>query len=197
MLSKGGMFDRELQTFTLVLPPLHRMLSDASSGNCQPFSPKFLYTVSGLPTCAIVMEDLTAQGFRMAERTTGLDLNHCLLVMKHIGRYHAASVVLHEKEPEHFQHFVESVHGNGALKFADKFFNTNASNVAKEVGKWPRYKDRFGDKLMKLAENAYESYGHSLERDEDEFNVLCHGDLWVNNMMFRYSEKTGEVTDIR
>jgi hypothetical protein len=46
------------------------------------------------------MEDLCAQGFKMAERRQGLDLSHCLLVMRMLGRFHAASVVLHDSDPE-------------------------------------------------------------------------------------------------
>jgi thiamine kinase-like enzyme len=36
-----------------------------------------------------------------------------------------------------------------------------------------------------------------LERNDDDFNVFVHGDLWVNNMMFRYSDDTDEVVDVR
>jgi aminoglycoside phosphotransferase (APT) family kinase protein len=36
-----------------------------------------------------------------------------------------------------------------------------------------------------------------LERDDDDFNVFVHGDLKMNNIMFRYSDVTDEVVDVR
>jgi thiamine kinase-like enzyme len=143
------------------------------------------------------MEDLKAKGFKMAERTSGLDMNHCLLVMRQLGRYHAASVVLHEQKPENFLYFRDTLYDTNSSDNFKRFFKVNAENLANEVGKWPEYKERFYDKLLKLADNVYTYFVDSLKRNEDEFNVLCHGDLWLNNMMFRYSEETGEVMNIR
>lgn len=196
MIMEGGIFSREIKLFTSILPSLHRLLTDASPGKYQPFSANFYYSASGLPTCAIVMEDLKAQGFKMAERTVGLDLNHCLLVMRWLGWYHAATAVLHEKEPDKLLYFQDSVF-NRTLEHSRNIFNATAGNVAKEVENWPQYKERFSEKLLKLSDNAFTYFTDSLKRDDKEFNVLCHGDLWLNNMMFRYSDETGEVTDVR
>jgi thiamine kinase-like enzyme len=143
------------------------------------------------------MEDLKAQGFSMAERIAGLDMKHCLLVMRQLGRYHAASAVLHEKEPKHSREFLENIYTTNPPEAAVQFFKMNAENVANEVAKWPDYKERFYEKLLKIADNAYTYIADSVKRDEEEFNVLCHGDLWLNNMMFRYSGDTGEVMNIR
>ena len=143
------------------------------------------------------MEDLKAQGFKMADRTRGLDLQHCLLVMKQIGRYHGASAVLQQKTPEIFLYFHEGLHGSKILEKSEDFFRTGVINLAQEVEKWPQYRERFSEKLLNLADNAYTKFLDSLKRREEEFNVLCHGDLWLNNMMFRYSQETGEVTDVR
>jgi thiamine kinase-like enzyme len=143
------------------------------------------------------MEDLRAQGFSMAERITGLDMKHCLLVMRQLGRYHAASAVLNEREPKHSQEFLESLYTTNPIETVERLFKMNAEKLANEVAKWPDYKEKFYEKLLKIADNAYTYFADSVKRDEEEFNVLCHGDLWSNNMMFRYSGDTGEVKNIR
>jgi thiamine kinase-like enzyme len=143
------------------------------------------------------MQDLKAEGFKMADNTCGLDLKHCLLVMKQIGRYHGASAVLQQKTPENFLHFHECLYGSKVYKAFYDLFRTSVTNLAQEVAKWPQYREKFSEKILNLADNAYAKFLDSLTRCEEEFNVLCHGDLRLNNMMFRYSEETGEVTDIR
>lgn len=183
--------------YTLILPSLNNLLSNPSLENYQPISANLLYTIRDLPQQTIVMQDLKAQGFKMADRTRGLDFKHSLLVMKQIGRYHAASVVLQEKKPENFVCFLEGLYGSEAFETSGYFFSKGTTNLAQEVAKWPHFKERFSKKLLNLADNAYTKFLDSLKRCEEEFNVLCHGDLWLNNMMFRYSKETGEVTDIR
>jgi len=143
------------------------------------------------------MQDLKAEGFKMADSTRGLDLKHCLLVMKQIGRYHGASAVLQQKTPENILYFHECLYGNKEYEIFHDFFKTALTNLAQEVAKWPEYRQRFSEKLLKLADNAYTKFLESLSRCEGEFNVLCHGDLRLNNIMCRYSQETGEVIDIR
>ena len=140
------------------------------------------------------MQDLKAEGFKMADKTRGLDLKHCLLVMKQTGRFHGASAVLQQQAPENFLYSHEGVYAN---KLFESIFRNGVMNFAQELAKWPQYSERFGEKILKLADNAHTIFLDSLNRRDEEFNVLCHGDLRLNNIMFRYSEESGEVTDIR
>ena len=47
-----------------------------------------------------MLEDLCAEGFKMAERRQGFDLAYCLLIMRRLAKFHAASVALHDQDPE-------------------------------------------------------------------------------------------------
>jgi thiamine kinase-like enzyme len=143
------------------------------------------------------MDDLKEQGFRLADRTVGLDMKHCLLVMKTLAQLHAASAVLHLKDPEIFKPFGESFFCERQRKFVESFFQTNMKNLAKEVENWPLYSDRFASKLHKLADKTADFLIKDLERNDDDFNVFVHGELWQNNMMFRYSDNTEELDGVR
>ena len=70
-------------------------------------------------------------------------------------------------------------------------------SLAKEVEKWPLFSDLFASKLHRVADNSVDFLIKIVERDDDDFNVFIHGDLWINNIMFRYSDVTDEVVDVR
>jgi thiamine kinase-like enzyme len=133
----------------------------------------------------------------MLHKTAGLDMKHCLLVMKTLAQSHAASAVLHLKHPEIFKPFGESIYCERQRKFMELILKHYMQSLAKEVENWPLYSDRFAPKLHRLADKTVEFLIKDMERNDDDFNVFVHGDLWVNNMMFRYSEDTDEVVDVR
>lgn len=45
---------------------------------------------------------------------------------------------------------------------------------------------RYAEKLVKLTDHIYEIGIKACEFSEDNFNVINHGDFWVNNMLFKY-----------
>jgi hypothetical protein len=196
-ISDSGIFEREAGAFMTIIPAVYRLLDDKSPGEFQPCTARCLYYHSGFPTSAIVFDDLKEQGFRMADKTVGLDMKHCLLVMKTLAQSHAASAVLHLKDPEIFKPFGESFYCKRQRKTIQLIFQTTMESLAKEVEKWPLYNDRFASKLHRLADKSADFLIKDLERNDDDFNVFVHGDLWLNNMMFRSSDDTDEVVDVR
>jgi len=196
-VSESGIFEREAGALMTIMPTIYRLLDDKSPGEFQPCTARCLYYYSESTATAIVLDDLKEQGFRLADRTVGLDMQHCLLVMKAIAQSHAASAVLQHKEPEILKPFSESVYCERNRTTIELIFRNNVKNLAKEVEKWPLFNDRFASKLHKVADKTVDFLFKFLERDENDFNVFVHGDLWVNNMMFRYSDVTDEVVDVR
>lgn len=45
----------------------------------------------------IVFDDLTQYGYKLANRQKGLNEEHCLIILKKLAKFHAASMVLLEK----------------------------------------------------------------------------------------------------
>lgn len=186
---------KEALALSSVLPNMYRLLEEASPTQFQPFSATCFYSHSGPDF--IVMEDLKEKGFKMAKRNLGLDMKHSMLVMRKIARHHASSAVLREKNPEIIHPFYESVYNKEFKEPLDNLFGKGMKNLANEVEGWPDYGNRYGTKLHNLAGRISDLLIEIMERHDNEFNALRHGDLWLNNMMFSYSDDTGEVEDVR
>ncbi|KAJ9581050.1 hypothetical protein L9F63_023774 [Diploptera punctata] len=175
------LFERETKMLKDVLPAMHKLLREASIENFSPFSAKHLYSQFCPTNQIIVLEDLKESGFEMAERTAGLDLDHCMLVMRKLGQFHAASLVLKEKNPELFHVFVDPI---SEEMVQNEFKNIDELKM-------------FTAKIRKISESADAKWTEGRRRMTNEFSVLVHGDAWVNNMMFRYSKDNNQLVDMR
>ena len=193
MVEKSTFFTKESATYIDLFTPMLKSLKDALDDKFQPFAAKCIYSSTD-PT-AIVFEDLKRQGFKLANVTHGLDLNHCLLVMRTIAQYHAASVVLRHHEPSRLRPFEE----DNAVNDNDKGMRGYLASIIKAVGRhmatWQEY-EKYLDFLNKLENTALDHWYEALRRDDSGFNVLLHGDLWLNNLMFRHSQEN-ELQDVR
>jgi len=180
-----------------IMSAVYRVLDDKSPGEFQTFTARTLYYHSDSPSSAIVLDDLKERGFKVVDRTVELEMQHYLLVMKALVQWHAASAVLHLKYPEIFKPFSESFYCERQCKFIELLYQSNLKNLAKELENWQLFNDRFACKLHRGADKVVEFLIKLLERDEDDFNTFVHGDIWKNNMTFRYSDDTDEVMDVR
>ncbi|XP_069690934.1 uncharacterized protein [Periplaneta americana] len=197
VISEANIFYQETTVFTIVFPAMYKLLNEVPSLSNQPIAAKYFYSHSDETASSIVLQDLKQSGFRLVEIKCGLDLKHCLLVMRTIARFHAATLVLYQKDPDSFKPFMENAFSKDEDITMENFFRGNITTVAKEVETWPDYKDKFARKLHNIGDTALKQWILETKRKDEEFNVLCHGDLWFNNMMFRYSEDTGEVEEVR
>ncbi|XP_063704718.1 uncharacterized protein LOC134834102 [Culicoides brevitarsis] len=154
-----------------------------------------------LPTCLasfsdgiadfIVLEDLGQYGFGTVSRQTGMDLRHCTFAMQLLGRFHAVSFAFRYQQPKEFQEtlqFVEETY------YADKFFNwyknlqkdqiaISLDALAKE---YPGTEIEAKGKAF-ITDNLYAKLV-SMTHSTNEYSVICHGDCWTPNFLFKYGE---------
>ncbi|XP_026470531.1 uncharacterized protein LOC113374780 [Ctenocephalides felis] len=148
----------------------------------------------------LVLEDLHESGYRMMRNERVLDLEHCELVVKEIAKFHAKSILLKRKKPEKFYEISNNLHHvvfgeDGREHFSemlevsfarglDSYKNIKRNSSTKILTTLERLKGRIFDLMYQMSKSV------------DYLLVICHGDLWLNNIMFRYDHQ-GKPTDLR
>lgn len=90
-LEELAVYLREKIFYFDVLGKLEVLIGDGSK-----FGAKCLYTTRE-PIQTIVFDDLTQYGYKLASRQSGLNEEHCVVILKKLGKFHASSMLLAEK----------------------------------------------------------------------------------------------------
>jgi len=90
-LEELAVYLREKIFYFDVLGKLEVLIGDGSK-----FGAKCFYTTRE-PIQTIVFDDLTQYGYKLASRQNGLNLEHCVVILQKLGKFHASSMLLAEK----------------------------------------------------------------------------------------------------
>lgn len=184
-------FEKECLFYLSLVPDLNRMLEGAGQ------------TLLRVPRCfhgslvdgreMIFLEDLRPRGFKMFDRKKGLDVAHASLILQELARLHAASVLLQAETPDEDlikkYKFLKKdwLDGNkdsphGILSLFDGYLR-NAIEILETVGGYERAIAWVESLRPDLEEILTTKLGMG------KFNVVCHGDCWNNNVLFRYDDE--------
>ncbi|XP_046389752.1 uncharacterized protein LOC124158620 isoform X6 [Ischnura elegans] len=147
----------------------------------------------------IILEDLTARGYRNRENFPPMDLPHCRIVMKTMATFHAASILLEESRkkshpgdfnasidlyPEIKENFL--VYNEGHVGY--ECIRLSAETMATAVFKlWPdKFKDVSRNEVLEAIRGAWMEVFEMVKPSKEYPNVLNHGDPWTNNILFSY-----------
>ncbi|KAG8234757.1 hypothetical protein J437_LFUL006589 [Ladona fulva] len=175
----------------------------------------------GVPTCfhargdLIVLEDLRARGFRMADRKAGLDVAHIEAALSLLAPLHALSLAARAMQPELFEcriaeavrevmfspeneawyrGYYKSASGAACSIVADAFPSSEAYlrrlQSFTDDGFFQRMVDLVSAKWAKCCVNSSKVEAYEIPL------VLCHGDCWTNNIMFRYDSPSDSPREI-
>lgn len=139
----------------------------------------------------LLLEDMKEKGFQMLDyRKEEITIEHAILVFSALGKYHALSFALRDKNPQKFKEICENVpdvlfdDSNEPVKQYFETFKPLIYGTVKEDEK----------DLRKKLENIYEPSVFQPTRKcvdgsfAEPFSVICHGDCWTNNILFKYDE---------
>ncbi|XP_055641917.1 uncharacterized protein LOC129778822 isoform X4 [Toxorhynchites rutilus septentrionalis] len=182
-----GCFRKEIQLYTHLIP----RLQDVSIGT-KPFAPRAYLTKDDK---MLIFENLKAEGYRMVEHNKSLlDLAHLEVALKTVAKLHAASLVLEERTKQPITKLY-SGHLNENVYINDEGYvrKTNLDNairalceLIKRIDKY-KHSDQLDFILEKFPEVIRKIYDFAKPSTVYR-NVFNHGDLWNNNLMFKYEE---------
>lgn len=184
-LEELAVYLREKIFYYDVLGRLEVLIGDGSK-----FGAKCLYTTTQ-PMQTIVFDDLTQYGYKLASRQNGLNEEHCVVILKKLGKFHAASMVLAEKDPSVCEHFNTGMLDENYIRTNQRFIDfmtLQLSTLASVVSNWPGY-ENIAEKLNRHCDNIKENLVLTGRPRPGELTVLNHGDLWVNNFMYKYDNE--------
>ncbi|XP_065224996.1 uncharacterized protein LOC135848856 [Planococcus citri] len=185
-----GWYINEVAMYTEVFPQMRCIVDNQDEF----FALKCHYSDDDL---SLVLEDLSQSGYRCADRVQQLNIEHCFYVLRSLAKFHALSVKLETtvglaecvKRKPIFQSEGVSESNMAFMKSqVPVFIDSLPQNLKDRYPNMLAYFENFScvEVMNKIANRSTSS----------NFNVLCHGDFWTNNIMFKY-DKYGTIEDVK
>lgn len=95
------------------------------------------------------------------------------------------------QEPSVREHFTTGMLDENYIRTNERFINfmtLQCRTLANVVSKWPGY-ELLAEKLHRHCDNIKENLVTTGRPLPGEITVLNHGDLWVNNFMYKYDDE--------
>lgn len=149
----------------------------------------------------IVQEDLKEQGFVNLDRNVSLGFEEIKLLLKTLAKFHSAFIILEEKISNE-RGYPFKLNHEYPKEFKEVFYTTELPIIAEaiEAGKTgarasvdifysgKRAIDK--ESLYKLLESAISKQEENVRPSNLFRNTITHGDLWVNNVLFKYKDNS-------
>lgn len=190
-------FRNEMSAFNEVVPILQTQTTTGL------IFPKCFYAGCDKIGDIIILEDLKEQNFSMRNRLHGLDFEHCQIVMEELARLHAASIGAKRVDFNEFQSKIKCLRDIVYCEEAREFYKNVLDSAIDEALDSLRKSNTDGslsetiDLIKLLQPTLFEKLKTSISAKMAPNTVVCHGDLWINNMMFKNDDVTGKPSAVR
>ncbi|EDV93452.1 uncharacterized protein LOC6563556 [Drosophila grimshawi] len=184
--SAFNMFPRELEVYGKYLPAFELLYEKA--GLSVTFSPRSYRFNKTIAADYLLMDNLQSDGFKMMDRTNCLDLEHTKSVLKKLAQWHAASLRYKELNGPYPVTYNDGNINDRTRDIFISIFEPNNRAFERVVDEYNGVEE-YRHKLDAILENFVDIIIEDGRVDEQEFNVLNHGDLWTNNVMFQHNER--------
>uniref|UniRef100_A0A8D9A5W1 CHK kinase-like domain-containing protein n=1 Tax=Cacopsylla melanoneura TaxID=428564 RepID=A0A8D9A5W1_9HEMI len=198
-------FSNEILFYSQLLPFLNTFLVEDESHFV-----KFLKGGTSDPVLLsyVIMENASKEGFRLSKSKQLLSLDHILITVNKLGRFHALSYIAKHQNRTQFDSLTAQIKetswtdtrletglGDSDLicavtRATRKFDNSEAKHIVDG--------EKYQNKVNKMKEMIFDCptrFMREITTPKEPMAVLCHGDFCRNNVLFKYSEQTTDVSE--
>ncbi|XP_044727785.1 uncharacterized protein LOC123291535 [Chrysoperla carnea] len=135
----------------------------------------------------LILEDLSVDQFISGQYPL-FDLNHCKIVLKNLAELHTYSLQLKTKYNfTDFPELIDDTFFSFNNKFGVCYMNASIETTKQAIDCYPDLAENV--EIKTLFEQEVNRILENIVRPSKKFpNVFCHGDLWHNNILFKYEK---------
>ncbi|KAH8291549.1 hypothetical protein KR054_012624 [Drosophila jambulina] len=143
-----------------------------------------------------ILEDLASLDYVALDRFQGLNLEDAKICLRKTAQFHGASMVLQQENPPLVEQLPPSAYAKGITDPIIKGIHFDATDFAADLfaGELPQ----ISKKMKALIPDAYSRrMQEAVDPNPSAFNVICHGDVWLNNIMINRDTKRAVFFDFQ
>ncbi|XP_023035528.1 uncharacterized protein LOC6649875 [Drosophila willistoni] len=179
-----NLFSKEIEVYANYIAAFEKLYTDA--GQPVQFSPRsYRLHKKDVQVEYLILDNLKAIGFELCDRMKGLDLEHTKHTLKKLAQWHAASIKYKELKGPYPEKFNNGLYSEQTAPIIKAMLATCKKSFLEIVSQFDSINE-FKDKVNNLFEVYVDSIVEDAKIDDNDFNVLNHGDAWINNIMFQY-----------
>ncbi|KAJ8722058.1 hypothetical protein PYW08_004460 [Mythimna loreyi] len=186
MVKEMRLFEKESFFYTVIKENIENIVP-----GLKPWAPRLITALND----AIVFEDLNATQYKLRNKFERFDMAHTLEALKTLARLHASSIVYEEKKSKQtmgeykgLNYEFEKSLDKGGYHISSEWFCQCMTGALEAI----KFLSKYDDTEINLIESRWRDVWSTALTLSDfspqRRNVICHRDLWNNNLMFHYSE---------
>lgn len=147
----------------------------------------------------LVLEDLTLKGYKLMPERTNFSQKHVQIVLKTLANLHAMSINFEKTTlKDSMDKIYDKTLFEAIIDSDNTWFQTGLKTIEmialnrSKCGRDPVMCKLIKDQLLKGFEKIYDL----VRKPPSQYRkVLCHRDIWRNNLMFQFKEPTNDYSE--